>query len=170
MATLQQLINDHPTSLFRCTDGVSEYKYSQFIRNGKAVMYDNSEHDLNEDKWSIPSTSLDDLKDQKSAEIDAKTRQKIEEGFIFNGELFSLSEHAQLNWIGIKASLDILTFPIEVSTKGRSKLILTEVDSIPFCLMALGTKQYWLDTGRNLNILVEAATTVAELEAIIDDR
>ena len=170
MATLQQLIDLYPTRLFKCTDGVSEYQYSQFIRNGNAVMYDGSEHALDEDKWELYREPLEDCKAKRILEIDYKTRQLIDVGFTFDGQSFSLSSSAQLNWVGMKASMDILSFPVSLTTKDDISYDLSQANALPFLGLALSAKQAHLDSGRSLKVSIKGAATYAVLDAIVDAR
>ncbi len=113
---------------------------------------------------------LDGYKADKVAEIDAKTGELIAEGFVFDGQTFSLSEKAQLNWLGIKSSIDILPFPISISTKDSHEYSLQEVDALPFSIAAIAGKQIHLDSGRVLSVQVVDAETHAEVDGVIDER
>jgi hypothetical protein len=74
------------------------------------------------DKWIADGGTiqefytLDTAKTEKITAIDAKTRQLIAQGFTFNNKTFSLSEPAQINWLGMQGFKASLTFPFKVST------------------------------------------------------
>lgn len=118
-----------------------------------------------------PSLSI--AKSDKILAIDNKTQTLISAGFSYGGQIFSLSEKAQINWIGLKQSSDagLITFPYDVTTK--DDVIYSIADSTAltdFYTQGLGTVSYHLTSGRNLKDSVKAATTVAEVDAIIDNR
>lgn len=113
---------------------------------------------------------INQLKINKNLEIDKKTSDLISVGFTFNGNVFSMSSDAQRNWMGLKQFSSSLSFPINVSTidDGEYSLKLSDLDT--FVLTAIGTVQTHIDSGRALKVAVKNATTVAELDAIVDAR
>lgn len=120
-------------------------------------------------------TELDDLwidclRKIKDIEIDKKTVELISAGFSYDSNNFSLSETAQINWLGIKLMQDLLTFPLEVSTKNDYKYSLAEVNVDAFVGTGAAVKQAHLDSGRSLKVDVADATTEAEIDLIVDNR
>ncbi len=104
--------------------------------------------------------------------IDIKTGILIREGFAYGNKTFSLSENAQNNLLGTVIKKDALTYPLDWSTKDDSEVYqiadATEMDT--FFMSALGTKKAYQDSGTALKVSVQACTTIAELEAIVDNR
>jgi len=141
------------------------------IVGSEAVMRDGSRHNLTDDKWDIyDSTTLHELKDQKKAAIDIKTGELIQAGFTFDNKIFSMSEPAQINWIAISANETLLSFPLKITTKDDKQYNLQQVDTSAFYGAALAHKQGYLDSGRDLKILVDAAIDKAGVLAVVDDR
>lgn len=104
---------------------------------------------------------------KKINKIDAKTKALIEEGFDFDGKHFSLSSTAQMNWI----ALTMATAPAIISTDDSFPYTLETADAIRFFQGTARTVvQHRLQSGRELKLQVHAATTSAELDAIIDNR
>lgn len=111
----------------------------------------------------------------RNAEIDAKTRYLIGKGFVYDGRVFSLSEQAQMNIVGLKTPVDMswITFPHKMSTMNDDDPEYELADVSAYYAVyatAVGTIKTHMDSGRALKKLVAACTTVAEVEAIADTR
>jgi len=126
---------------------------------------------------SIASHDPDGLwwaKHKKSADIDRKTEHLISHGFTFKGETISLSTVSQTNITNIYMIRNeaFLTYPIEWNTMDDQGAVTTddaaEVETM--YTTALGTVRGWRDSGTALKNQVRACTTVAEVEAIVDNR
>ncbi len=120
-----------------------------------------------------PEQTLLEAQLEKMSAIDRRTSTGIETGHTWeDGKTYSLSSNAQRWMIGLYIAKVLVDYPVNVNTKddkGIGKLLNSaHVDS--FYASALGSVRYWLDSGTNLKEQVRAATTVAEVEAIIDDR
>jgi len=123
----------------------------------------------------VPQTELDNhclsiQKMDKIKLIDDKTVTLIDNGFVFDGETFSLSSKAQMNWLGLKSLQSLLTFPINITTMADTSYSLTEANLDLFVTTASGTVQYYLDSGRSIKSQVSAAATEADLLTIQDLR
>ena len=120
--------------------------------------------------------TLTEAKIKKINEIDSKTIILIQTGFLYNENNFSMSDAAQRNWIGISTAKNagMLSYPFPVSTVDEGTYYLQDsTDALNF-LIAYMTYQTDptkpLGAGRILKAQVQAATTVAEVEAVVDNR
>lgn len=131
------------------------------------------------------SHDLDHEKRLFNEAIDARTNEIFDNlavvGVPFNGNNFSMSLDAKINWlaISVKAILDKIvdgglppqSWPTFVSTVDDGEASLANSDeAIAFALSLLGSGSIPYDTGRALKQQVNAATTKSELDAIVDDR
>ena len=117
------------------------------------------------------------LQEAKNREIDERTTELIEQGFQYppsTGLIFSLSQVAQKNLLGLQSAADnpAFAYPVEWNSIDDEG-----VYSIPdattahnFYLTALGTIRAWKDSGTALKDQVRAATTPAEVAAVVDNR
>lgn len=122
-------------------------------------------------KNDLDALWLDTQKHMRKLAIDKRTAQLFAQGFTYDGVLFSLSPVSQLNWNAIEAERDELTYPFDISTKDGGEYQLPDAAAVhAFALTGLGAGQAYYDAGRNLRLLIDAATTQAELDAIVDDR
>jgi hypothetical protein len=172
MSTLQQLIDANPDVELELDKSGTKYIFNR-IKNGNVIMDDGSSHALSDTGWElyIEAETLADLKARRIIEIDNVTQELIKGGFTFDSKQFSLSEKAQINWVGIKAAIDILTFPLDVTTLNDEEYELVDTTSaVNFCGTGLATKQSYLDSGRALKLQINSATTNAEVDAVVDNR
>lgn len=115
------------------------------------------------------------IKAIKCAEIDKKTRALISQGFTYDGHVFSLSEQAQMNVVGLKTPIDMgwVTFPHKMSTMMPDIPEYVVADAAAYYNIyatAVGTIKAHMDSGRDIKKLVAACATVEEIDAIEDDR
>lgn len=113
--------------------------------------------------------------DYAAEQVDKRTQLLILQGTFYDGHLFSLSEHAQRNWIAIKSSIDIYEehnlFPVGASTATGGQYMLTDSNHIKsFTSYMLFSVSKHLDSGRALKMQIMAINTVAELRSIKDRR
>lgn len=131
-----------------------------------------SESGLDEIVFNHDEETLSQMKLRRYNEVDKKTGELIVAGFTYLGELFSMSYNAQINLLGLNSSKDDLTYPIKYNAKDDSTHILlnnaSEVSSM--YLSALADKKSKQDSGTDLKISIESASTKSEVEAIIDNR
>lgn len=134
---------------------------------------------FNKEEWydaSVVTPSvLERHKKTRNEEIDEKTGELISQGMSFNGESFSLSHHAQVNWQGLKIAITggLLTeadFPFPISTLNGSTYNLQWADMDSFFGLVLQTINTYLIGGRTLKDQVNAATTIEEVDAVVDNR
>jgi len=117
---------------------------------------------------------LSELKESRYDEIDAKTVEIISAGFVFDGQTFSLSAQAQNNWTNIKAQKDVFNamgmFPIQVSTKDSDVYFLQYADVDSFWGAGMVAVKTPYNIGGNLKKLIFDATTIEEVNLVIDNR
>lgn len=126
---------------------------------------------MNFEKYFVdPSVSLIDYKNLRYNEIDYKTKELILQGFLFDGNTFSLSSSAQFNWNNLKVNESDFTFPVIVSTIDSDEYTLTQANLLPFWTVGKDTVKGFLDSGRDLKKLIFDATDRAGVDAVIDNR
>lgn len=125
------------------------------------------------DTWkAVEDLSLE--KERRFELIDARTRLLIDAGFVFEGKTFSLSQQAQTTYTGLYAvrAEPVLVYPVQVNTRDdEATHELADADAVrAFYLTAVGTYRGRLDAGTVLKDQIRAATTRAELDAVVDER
>lgn len=121
------------------------------------------------------SLTLVEAKNDKKAAIDANTnRIRDRDGLSFSGARFAMNDGAMLKWTGLMAAKDMIPFPFTILTMDDQPFQLSsQADLMRFMAAALGYEtapDSPLSTGRILRQRVEAARTVEEVGAIVDDR
>lgn len=126
---------------------------------------------LNDVRNPPKSLTLAQSKVKKKADIDMRTRALIASGFTFDGSTFSLSENAQINWSGLNSAKDAIVYPVSVTTIDDGEYSLVDAPTVSaFFLTGVGVIKSHYDGGRALKIQVEAATTIDEVNNIVDNR
>ena len=118
------------------------------------------------------------VKAAKFSAIDSRTEELILEGFSFAAKVFSLSSNAQSYWNGLanlisnNMLVEPTDFPIILNTltDGSTHSLQTITECLQFFGTASGTVKGRLESGTALKTEVRAATTVAEVNAIVDNR
>lgn len=112
---------------------------------------------------------LADAKRDRNRAIDARSRELIAQGFTFDGHQFSLSDHAQRNWMDLIVN-GLVTDPQPISTITDDVYMLASEDLA--AIYAAGRTQVVtvLGSGQQLKAAVNACETVAEVNAIEDNR
>lgn len=121
------------------------------------------------------TVSLELLRKNRIKAVDANTARLIYLPASFDGHTFSMSDVAQRNWIAIKASLDIYeelgAWPVPVTCEPDEEYLLTsQVHAKQFATAMLMSVAIKYNSGRALKLLLKAATTKAEIDAIVDNR
>jgi hypothetical protein len=127
------------------------------IENGDFVM------ELVSSKVVYAFNSVEDYKKYLIDIIDEKTSESIALGFNFEGNIFSMSTNAQINWSNL-LNIPEQLFPLQVSTKDNEVYMLALANRLNFYLTALGTKKARLDAGNALKQQVKLLTTLQECE------
>jgi hypothetical protein len=119
--------------------------------------------------------TIDELKNKRCQEVDLKTEQLIFSGFSFDGKLFSLSDNAQRNWMGISAAISagLLTeqdFPFTLSAKDDTIYKLSWANRNNFMACVLRGISIPKGAGTALKNQILLAQTIEEINAIVDNR
>jgi hypothetical protein len=142
------------------------------VDGGVLVEMDQAEKDAVEAAVTLP-----DYKLKRYLEFDAKTNELILQGFEFppsSGNIFSLTPTAQANLLGTFTAKDnpAFTWPLAWPTK-LDDIEYTIPDAATFemfYLTALGTIRACRDSGTALKEAVRVATSIAEVDAVVDPR
>lgn len=115
---------------------------------------------------------LPDAKRAKFAAIDAKTNELIAGGFVFQGKTFELYLEAQVRLIGLIVLKDMLTYPIAYNSKDDFDFttLTGPNDVVTMAGTALAYIGGYLNGGTALKQLVREATTIDQVNAIVDPR
>jgi len=128
------------------------------------------------EKDSKDASILPQLKTAKENAIDKRSRELLDQGFLYKGLYYSLSESAQQNWTAmfLFTAVNIFTasdYPYMIIDKdNKNTYNLTHDESLFFFSQGLARVRNILSTGRELKDNVIEASTVAELNAIADNR
>jgi len=116
--------------------------------------------------WCIES-----LKVIKIAQIDARTGALNVQGYEFDGYMFSTTLEDQKNWIALTMAKDMLTYPCPVTTADNQTYSFQSSGQLmSFFATGMVIIQTIYAGGRQLKQAVEACTTKAEIDAIVDPR
>lgn len=118
----------------------------------------NSISDLGYQSLSNYKKSLIDLQDKK-------TENLILSGFTFDGNLFSLSKNAQINWSNL-LNIPSSMFPLNLSTKDDTIYVLNFSDVQNFYFAALSKKNECLQFGNDVKKRINESKNIAELDLI----
>jgi hypothetical protein len=155
---------------------VETYPYLDTVPAGYELMSEENLVILKQDNqaafdiWLFDPEVFEQNKKRKIIAIDTRTDQLIKQGFAFDGQQFSLSLNAQVNWLGLKTLEAVMTWPVNVATLNSDQYSLAQANLIPFVGTAAATVQARLDSGRTLKVSLNNATTQAELDAVLDNR
>lgn len=120
--------------------------------------------------------TLDECKSAKKLMIDIKTSILIKSGFPHDGCYFSMSDAAQRNWCALAAAKanGLIAYPFAISTADESSYTVADATALTMFLISYLTyqtnPQSPLASGRTLKALVESCETIAEVNAIEDNR
>jgi hypothetical protein len=117
--------------------------------------------------------ALDTAKKSRHEEIDEKTSDLINGGFVHSSKNFSLTEQAQINMLGTGYALDKgwMVYPLTFSTDdGGTHNIVDSAEWGVFFTTALGAVKTYYNGGQALKANVTAAVDIAGVLAIIDNR
>jgi hypothetical protein len=119
--------------------------------------------------------NVNEHKQVRYREIDNNTFDLINKGFTYNGKKFPLSAKFQRLYTGLKAALDIMQpsdWPLSLNTKNNKESIsiADATEFLTFYGTGVATMRTHHDSGTVIKELVRAATTVAEVDAVVDNR
>lgn len=113
-------------------------------------------------------SNIDNYKAFINKKIDERTTINIFKGFTFDGYTFSMSFSAQINLSNIFYIPDGL-FPLPYNTIDDQLYSLTLANRQNFYLTALNFKNTTIQEGTALKQQVNACTTLAELDVILNN-
>lgn len=118
------------------------------------------------------STSLAVAKKKRIAEVDAKTFQLVSAGFQHQALTFGLGLYAQINFLGLKDRKGDPIFPLTTGNIDDTDTITlsngTEADS--FYEAAWDGVNVHRASGETIKGQIRAAATIADVEAVADNR
>ena len=157
--------------------GRYDYKYADTVEAGYEEAHTVGDVTTEQgaiDKWGSVATddTLSGHKVAKNKEIDKRTGEIISMGFVYATKVYSLSNNAQLNLLGIDIKRNDGILPITFNTiDDLDEVTLTTATEIDgFFMTALGTKKAHLDSGTSLKLQVRNAIDKAGVDAVIDNR
>ncbi len=122
--------------------------------------------------------TLKKLKDKKTREINKHSDELLNEGMEYSNLMFDMSLEDQKNYLSLYSFKDIFDYtndPPKVHCRNlegnRTDIVFnTQQDLVNFVLAGLGFVKNLIDSGNDLKLQVDNATTVEELNNIVDDR
>lgn len=111
------------------------------------------------------------LKQQRYVEIDTRTRELIDAGFVHDSKTFSLSDQAQSKWHGKYNARADVTFPFNVSAVNNESYSVADGPTAKtMYLLVVNTVSGHLESGGALKDSIFAAVDKAAVDAITDTR
>lgn len=104
--------------------------------------------------------------------LDVQTDVLIAKGFVVNSQTFSASNEAQLKWLGMVVSKDMVQYPITVPTidDKNAAVLVDAADVVTFYTALLQRIQSVLSAGVALKQQVMLTTSQVTLDAVVDNR
>lgn len=128
-------------------------------------------------KWNSPGYSLewdlDKVKAAKRDAIDLRTQEIIAEGITYDGRQFPLDLPDQSTWHALfnAVAAGQASYPIKVMDQDDDPYYLADATAFQTMYFSgFGAVNAILEGGRTLKASVNACTTKAEVDAIVDDR
>jgi hypothetical protein len=118
---------------------------------------------------------LDQMKKAKTLQIQDKSAALMGTGFEYpasSGKFFALSQENQINMIAVNVFQANVTWPVRWNTLDGlgTHDVVDSTDMATMALTAVGTKRAIVDSGTALLDAVRDAQTVADLDAVVDNR
>lgn len=121
-------------------------------------------------------------KEIKCRQIARQSKDYIQEGFIFEGVLFSLDPESKIHWLGIQMMIQssspginsLISFPYTISgtDKDSGEPVIHTVNDADhyksFFVVGMGAESWAVKSGTALEIQAVAATTQSELDTVND--
>lgn len=118
----------------------------------------------------LTSSTFEEYRAAKIADIKLKTGQLISVGFVFDGETFPATPDANFNYNVMKVSKSDFTFPKNIGTITGVSYSLTSANVNGLWSTAKDFIEPILDSHRDLINAVSIATDHAGVDAVIDAR
>ena len=116
---------------------------------------------------------LEEYKLRKIREFQKRTRELMDEGFLFDGKVFPLDRDilGDWAWLAIYDILGKLEFPRDVSTKDFGSYTISSKQVFSdWCDAGLATASAYRDGERTLRVAVLAAVDEAGVDTVVDER
>jgi hypothetical protein len=117
---------------------------------------------------------LEEARQQKLDEIERRSNEIADQGFLFQGMRFGMGLSGQTKILGLDAMRNdpFLTYPVEYNNIDETAVLYLDTpDEVhAFALTAFGEYRRVFDQGTMLKSRVRAATTLEELSGIYDPR
>lgn len=125
-------------------------------------------------KVGAPARVLEQARAEKLFAIDQRTKELIASGFSYGGKRFSLSQQKQMNIVGSYTArlLPQYTYPVRWNTIDDLDFhdVVDAAEIEVFFLTAMGNLRVYVGGDTTLKDAARAATTLAELDAVVDSR
>lgn len=141
------------------------------VSGGEIVRWDEAlgpVPDVNSDE--LAAAGLAAYRQARLDAIDARSVALIGRGFPFDGQLFSLSANAQLNWTGLYAGRALVQFPKSVPCVGGSYLIVSAEALDAFYGSGLVVVDSIISAGTVLKEAIGGAADVVAIDLVVDTR
>lgn len=125
------------------------------------------------DSEEMARIRLAESKIAKRAAIDAKTNKIICGGILFDGKVFDTTPTAQFNWKNMfdLTNAGLLSFPVSTCTIEDEPYAFSDQASVnAFYFAGVQFVTRTLAEGRSVKYLINACTTVEQVNAIVDPR
>lgn len=142
---------------------------------GKEIEPDTIIKDINNEDtpYSFSLLDLDEAKEFKTKELNAKTSSLICEGFDYDGHTFGASLYDQVQWNSLSAIKNDLVYPIENTVKDINDDYYTvdkASDLTNLILAGMGVVVTKKNNGKILKDQVKNKTTIQDVFDVVDDR
>lgn len=118
----------------------------------------------------IPPSSIDLTREEKHYEIDQRTHEIIEEGFLFDGKVFGLDMRCQIEWVYLKMFEAEQVWPARIKTMSGEIYYLQQADLHNFALTAFNKIREAFDSSITLKENINMYSTEEEILNIEDTR
>jgi hypothetical protein len=129
-------------------------------------------HDLRRPEGQRRAIDLATRKLIKIRGVDKKTQNLIDAGYTHNGVTLSMSETAQLKWLGHFTMRGSTTYPRQVPNKDNTQFLdILDADTVVAVFEGMTARiATIIDLGTALKVQINEAETKAQLDAIVDNR
>lgn len=114
--------------------------------------------------------SIDLAREEKHYEIDQRTHEIIEEGFLFDGKIFGLDMRCQIEWVYLKMFEAEQVWPVRIKTMNGEIYYLQQADLHNFALTAFNKIREVFDSSITLKENINMYSTEEEILNIEDTR
>jgi hypothetical protein len=118
----------------------------------------------------IPPSPIDITREEKHYEIDQRTHEIVEEGFIFDDKTFGLDVRCQIEWVYLKMFEAEQIWPVKIKTVNGEIYDLQQADLHNFALTAFNKIREAFDGSIALKESINMYSTEEEILNIEDTR